>query len=187
MYILHIDSCALGDHSASRRCTAATTAALAAAHAGARVVYRDLAAAPLSHVSGPLLQVMRQQWDSTIPMNAELRAEVLQGESLLREFLDAEVVVLGAPLHNFSIPSTLKAWLDRLLQGRRRFEPMRSGHPGLLHGKRIVLVSTHCRTTAAEPQEQQMDQHEMNLCKLFAHMGVTLVETVRTDAVPETV
>jgi len=116
MNILHIDSCALGDHSTSRQITAAAITALTAANEQATVLYRDLAASPLSHASGPLLQVISQRWDADIPMNAEVRAEALQSASLLQEFQDADLVVLGAPMHNFSIPSTLKAWLDRLLE-----------------------------------------------------------------------
>src|SRR5471030_744390 len=63
MKILHIDSCALGDNSTSRRAGAALVSIMQEESPSARVVYRDLAAAPLSHVSGPLLRVMRREWD----------------------------------------------------------------------------------------------------------------------------
>jgi FMN-dependent NADH-azoreductase len=182
MNILHIDSCPLGDHSASCRFGASAVAALLAATPPAQAVYRDVAATPLSHVSGPLLQVMRQQWNNAIPMNAELRAEALQSESLLQEFLDADVVVLGAPMYNFTIPSTLKAWLDRLLQAGRTFELHADGPHGMLSDKRVVLVSSSCCRIGGPAHEALICQQEAHLKALFGFMGISQVEVVRADA-----
>lgn len=172
MNILHIDSCALGDHSTSRQITAAALAALTAAAPQASVRYRDLAAAPLSHASGPLLQVISQRWDADIPMNGELRAEALQSASLLREFQEADVLVLGAPMHNFSIPSTLKAWMDRLLEmqtaaGRPRAE---------LH---LLLVTSGCAVMGLQSEDELLDNHEMQLKAAFDFIGVRRVDIVR--------
>jgi FMN-dependent NADH-azoreductase len=181
MNILHIDSCALGDHSASRQLTASAVAALLEGHDAARVIYRDLAAAPLSHVSGPLMQVMRQQWNKAIPMNAELRAEVLQSESLLQEFIDADMLVLGAPMCNYSIPSTLKAWLDRLLEtGRHR---ARSGGTvnELVHGKRVFLISTPSYALGDKPQPEMLKAQEEHLKALFNLVGISKVETFQSE------
>ncbi|NYE59110.1 FMN-dependent NADH-azoreductase [Duganella sp. 1224] len=172
MNILHIDSCALGDHSTSRQITAAAIAALTAENEQATVLYRDLAASPLSHASGPLLQVISQRWDADIPMNAELRAEALQSASLLQEFQDADVVVLGAPMHNFSVPSTLKAWMDRLLElqlaaGRR---------PADLH---LVLVTAGCTVMGLQSEDELLDNHEIQLKAAFQFMGVSRLHLVR--------
>lgn len=173
MNILHIDSCALGNHSASRQRTAGAVAALAEIDQTARVVYRDLAAAPLSHVSGPLMQAMRQQWDRAIPMSAELRAEVLQSESLLQEFLDTDVLVLGAPLCNFSVPSTLKAWLDRLLLTGAGLQAE------LMRGKRVLLVSTPSHAEGEDPA--MLQALESHLTAIFKHIGVSSVETFQPE------
>lgn len=174
MNILHIDSCALGDHSASRQHTAATVARLTADHPHASLLYRDLAAAPLSHASGPLLQVLSQRWDATIPMSTELRAEALQSASLLREFHDADIVVIGAPMHNFSVPSTLKAWLDRLL------EMQAAG--ALRADARVVLVTTGC-ASAGEAAEL-MRNHEAQLKAAFKHLGITRLDVVHNNTEP---
>jgi len=172
---LHIDSSILGDNSASRQTTAAAIAALTAANEQATVLYRDLAAAPLSHASGPLLQVISQRWDADIPMNAELRAEALQSASLLQEFQDADVVVLGAPMHNFSIPSTLKAWLDRLLELQ-----IAAGTPHAdLH---LLLVTSGCAIMGVQAEEQLMDNHEAQLKAAFEFIGVNRLTTVRAVA-----
>lgn len=186
MNILHLDSCALGDHSASRQFTAGAVALLATAHADSAVTYRDLAAAPLSHLSGPLQQALRTQWNPAIPMSAELNAEVLQSASLLQELSEADVIVLGAPMVNFSIPSTLKAWLDRLLQAGRSYELNSVGPGSLMQGKRVVLVSSPDCAIGGLQQEALLGHQEANLQALFHYMGVKQVEIVRTDAELET-
>ncbi len=175
MNILHIDSCALGDYSTSRQLTSAAIAALTAANEQATVLYRDLAASPLSHASGPLLQVISQRWDADIPMNAELRAEALQSASLLQELQDADVVVLGAPMHNFSIPSTLKAWMDRLLELQ-----IAAGQPQA--DQQLVLVTAGCTVMGLQSEEALLDNHEMQLKAAFDFMGVRRLHVVRNLA-----
>jgi len=173
MNILHIDSCALGDSATSRQITAAAVTALMAQHAQAQVLYRDLAASPLSHVSGPLLQAISQRWDAGIPMNAELRAEALQSASLLQEFHDADVIVLGAPMHNFLAPSTLKVWMDRLLelQGTTTGEPRRTAQ--------LLLVTAGCGVPGGESAEDLMHNYARQLKAAFEYLGVSRVDVVR--------
>lgn len=173
MNILHIDSCALGDHSASRQITAAAVAALTAANEHANVLYRDLAASPLSHASGPLLQVISQCWDDDIPMSAELRAEALQAASLLQEFREADIVVLGAPMYNFAAPSTLKAWMERLLQ-LQHTAPAETGRTS-----RLLLVTSSCGAMGVESADELMRNHESQLTAAFQFMGVRRVDVVR--------
>nr|WP_315259231.1 NAD(P)H-dependent oxidoreductase [uncultured Duganella sp.] len=172
MNILHIDSCALGDNSTSRQITSAAIAALTTANSHATVLYRDLAAAPLSHASGPLLQVISQRWDADIPMNAGLRAEALQSASLLQEFQEADVIVLGAPMHNFSIPSTLKAWMDRLLELQTT-----AGRPRA--SVRLLLVTSGCAVMGQQSRDELLDNHEMQLKAAFNFIGVGRVDIVR--------
>lgn len=173
MNILHIDSCALGDHSTSRQLTSAVMAALTAIHDQTTVLYRDLAAAPLSHARGPLLQVISQRWDADIPMNAELRAEALQSASLLQEFDEADLVVLGAPMHNFSVPSTLKAWMDRLLELRAATAAPRRAEV------RVVLVTAGCGMLGVDADQALLHHHESQLKAAFHHMGIQHLNLVR--------
>lgn len=182
MNILHIDSCPLGDHSPSRQLTASAVAALLDADPSARVVYRDLAAAPLSHVSGPLMQAMRGQWNQDIPMGKELRAEVLQSESLLQEFADSDVLVLGAPLSNFSAPSTLKAWLDRLLLAGTAVDAGARLSTDVVRDKRVLLVSTPSHVLGEEPA--MMAAMESHVRTVFRHLGVNNVETFQLRQAP---
>ena len=94
MNILHLDSSALGDFSASRQLTAAAVAALRGAHPTASVIYRDLAADPLSHVTGSLLMVARAPEGTPAPTDAALLAEVALRATLIDELLGADVSLL---------------------------------------------------------------------------------------------
>lgn len=184
MNILHIDSSALGDNSASRQLTAAAVATLCNGDHDVRVVYRDLAATPLSHISGPLLQVMRAQWNKAIPMNQGLYTEAMQSELLLTEFLEADVLVVGAPMYNFSVPSTLKAWLDRIVQAGRTFAYGEDGKvQGLAQGKQVVLVSTRGGPMAGQPHETLMDHQEAYLQAVFSFIGISDVTVVRAEGI----
>jgi len=171
MNILHIDSCALGDHSASRQHTAAIITQLTINHPQATFLYRDLAAAPLSHASGPLLQVLSQRWDANIPMSTELSAEAMQSASLLEEFKDADLVLIGAPMHNFSVPSTLKAWLDRLLE----LKACTKNQPE----KRVMLVTSGCTSASDAEMEQLLTNYEILLKSVFKTMGVVQLDMMR--------
>lgn len=173
MNILHIDSCALGDHSDSRQYTAAIFSQLTMDYPKAKLHYRDLAAAPLSHASGPLLQVLSQRWDATIPMSNELSAEALQSASLMQEFIDADIVLIGAPMHNFSVPSTLKAWLDRLLE----LKTCEEDHAG----KRVILVTSGCTFVGESQMDELLDNHEMQLRAAFKSMGVAQLQVLRNN------
>lgn len=180
MKILHLDSCALGNDSASRRFTAQVVAALVADGA-APVEYRDLAATSLSHVSAPLLQVMRGHWDASLPMNAELKAEVLQAEVLLQEFLEADVIVLGAPMYNFAMPSRLKSWLDRVLQAGRTYNVASPEARAMLKNKQVLIVSSMCSHLDVSHEMKLLDSHELHLRTVFSTMGIERVKAIRTD------
>ena len=172
MNILHIDSCVLGDQSRSRRHTAAIVANLAATTPRARVIYRDLAAAPLSHVSGPLLQAMSRQWNAAIPMHPDLRAEILLSAALLQEFIEADVVVVGAPMHNYFAPSSLKVWLDRLLHLHDPRENV------CMAEVRVILVTSGADDRAGAPLVQH---YEELLQAAFATIGVRQLQIARSS------
>jgi FMN-dependent NADH-azoreductase len=129
MTLLHLDSSIQADASASRQLTRAIVAQWQAEHPGAEVVYRDLVAQELPHLSG-----------AAFARTDEL--EAARNDAVLQEFLRADVVVLGAPLYNFSIPSQLKAWIDRIAVKGRTFRYTPSGPQGLAGGKRVIVAVT---------------------------------------------
>jgi len=165
MKLLHIDSSILGVHSASRALGAAVVAARKAADPALEVTYRDLAASPLPHLSGGSLAKADP-------------AEAAAAEQVLQEFLDADVVVIGAPMYNFAIPSTLKAWIDRLAVAGRTFRYNEQGMAeGLAGGKEVVVASSR----GGFHQGSAMDFQEPYLRHIFGFMGIDDVSFVRAE------
>jgi len=165
MKVLQIDSSILGSHSASRALTADIVARLQADHPGASVVRYDLDAQPLPHLSSGSLAAS----DAT---------EVARAERVLSDLFAADVIVIGAPMYNFSIPSTLKAWIDRVAVAGKTFRYTAAGPEGLVKGKRAILAITqggvHQLGGASEHQESY-------LRFVLGFIGITEVEVVRAQ------
>jgi FMN-dependent NADH-azoreductase len=136
MTILHIDSSISGDDSVSRRLTRSIVGQLA----DGAVHYRDLAAEPLPHLTA--------------------RG---QDPELLDEFVAADTVVIGAPMYNFSIPSQLKAWLDRLAVAGVSFRYTETGPEGLLGGKRVIVALA----SGGEYEEGSAFEHHKSYLRAF--------------------
>lgn len=179
MKILHIDSSVLGEHSASRQLTADVVAELKRQQPAATVTYRDLATNPIAHLNGEILQAVRPAPGAHI--RAELRPEADLTETLIQEFLSANVVVIGAPMYNFSIPSQLKAWLDRLAQPGRTFSYTSAGPVGLAGDKRVIVVSTRGGALKDTASELALDHQEAYLQTMLQFFGVNDVHYVRAE------
>jgi FMN-dependent NADH-azoreductase len=121
MNLLHLDTSIQGDTSASRTVSAAVVERLQAADPTINVTYRDLASDPIGHLT----------LDAFGTPDAE---------KVLTEFLDADVVVIGVALYNFTIPSQLKAWIDRILIAGKTFAYGDNGPVGLMEGKRVIIT-----------------------------------------------
>src|SRR5688500_3635360 len=167
MNLLHVDSSALGTHSVSRELSRAMVETFQRANPGAKVAYRDLAANPLPHWAPAL--------DSANPAERG-------GSEALDEFLAADIVVVGAPMYNFSIPSTLKAWIDRVAIAGKTFRYTASGPEGLAGGKRVIIASSRGGIYSEGPAEA-MDFQEDYLRKVFGFFGITDIEVVRAEGV----
>ena len=135
MKLLHIDSSVLGPHSVSRQVSAAIVERLRKANPGLEVNYRDLTLTPLAHLSGPHLAASQ----GAAP-EAGLQADIAAGQAVLDEFLASDTVVLGAPMYNFTIPSQLKAWIDRILVAGKTFKYSAQGVEGLAGDKRVIVA-----------------------------------------------
>jgi FMN-dependent NADH-azoreductase len=164
MKLLHLDSSALGAQSVTRELTAAAVAHWAGSAASVEIVHRDLDAAPLRHLSGSALG------------NDDAIAE---SAAVLDEFLAADVVVIGAPMYNFGIPSTLKAWIDRISVAGRTFRYTAAGPEGLVRGKTVVIATAAGGMHAGQPS----DFVEPYLRQVFGFLGVRDVHVVRADGV----
>jgi FMN-dependent NADH-azoreductase len=181
--ILHIDTSPLGEDSISRKLTATVVEHLKAINPQVVVSYRDLIATPVSHLGGALLQVLRPTPGSAPPVDATVHAEAAQTEELLKEFLAADVVVIGAPMFNFSIPSQLKAWIDRVVQAGRTFRYTEKGPVGLAGAKKVIIVSSRGGMYAGMPYEAAMDHQEAYLRTVLNFLGISDVSYVRAEGV----
>src|SRR5262249_36220645 len=152
-------------------------------HPTAQVAHRDLIESPISHLSGELLQVLRPAPGSTPPTGPTLRAEADQTNTLIEELLSADVLVIGAPMYNFSIPSQLKAWIDRVAQAGRTFRYTSEGPRGLAGGKKVIVVSTRGGIYAGTAYEAAMDHQEAYLRTVLNFLGMTDVSFVRAEGI----
>ena len=111
MKLLHIDSSVLGTHSASRALSAEIVAKQVELHPDIQVAYRDLAADAALHLSSAHLAA----WQGGAVEDSVLGADLAKGGGYLEELFAADIIVIGAPMYNFSVPSQLKAWIDRVV------------------------------------------------------------------------
>jgi FMN-dependent NADH-azoreductase len=182
MNILHIDSSLLGTTSVSRELTKATVDKLKAANSGAHVLYRDLVENWLPHLDGAILYAVRQPADG-LAVGRQLANQVAITEALISEFLFADVVVIGAPMYNFGIPTQLKAWIDRIAQPGRTFKYTEAGPVGLAGPKKVIIVSSRGGLYAGTPMENALDHQEAYLRAVMGFFGITDVEVVRAEGV----
>ena len=136
MKLLHLDSSILGGNSASRQLSAAMVDQLAKATPGLEIVYRDLAAQPLSHLSGEHFAARQ----GVVPESPAIQKDIAISQAVLDEFLNADIVVIGAPMYNFGIPSQLKAWIDRIAVAGKTFRYGANGPEGLAGNKRVIIA-----------------------------------------------
>jgi FMN-dependent NADH-azoreductase len=157
MKLLHIDSSILGDASASRQLTREVVAAWTAADATIAVTYRDLAADAIGHLAGSTLAANGTPAELR---NAAQQLEASLSEQVLNEFLTADAIVIGAPMYNFSIPSQLRAWIDRIAVAGKTFKYGPNGPEGIAGNKKVVIVSTaggkHAGTPTAAAHEDYL-------------------------------
>ena len=173
MKLLHIDSSILGDNSVSRQLSREVVKAWQAAEPGVEVTYRDLASEGIHHFSGITL--------GALGTAAELRDAVQKHEadlsaSTLAEFLAADAVVIAAPMYNFTIPTQLKAWIDRIAVAGQTFRYTEAGPEGLCGNKKVIVVSTAGGLHVGQPTGVG---HEDYLKVLLGFFGITDIEFVR--------
>ncbi len=175
MKLLHLDSSILGDSSASRQLSRAVVEAWLAAAPEIQVSYRDLAGDALSHLSAASLMAGGTPAELR---DAAQRHEVALAEATLNEFLAADALVIGAPMYNFTIPTQLKAWIDRVAVAGKTFAYDENGPKGLAGGKKVIIVSTAGGIHAGQPSGQA---HEDYLQLVLRFLGITDIEIVRAE------
>ena len=179
MTLLHIDSSILGDNSVSRQVSAAIVARLAALNPDVPVVYRDLAAAPLGHLGGAQFAA---RFGAPVEDEA-IKAEVANDAMVLEEFLAADTVVIAAPMYNFTLPSQLKAWIDRIIIAGKTFRYGESGPVGLAGDKRVIVALSRGNLYGPGAPAAAFEHAETYLRTVFAFIGVTRLEFVVAEGI----
>ena len=178
MKLLHIDSSVLGPHSVSRQVSAAIVDRLRQATPSLDIVYRDLTESPLAHLSGSHLAAAQGA-----PAPAELGPDLAASKAALDEFLAADIVVIGAPMYNFTIPSQLKAWIDRVLVAGKTFSYGANGPQGLAGGKRVIFAISRGGYYGAGSPAASLEHLESYLRGVFGFMGIAHPKFISADGI----
>jgi FMN-dependent NADH-azoreductase len=177
MDLLHIDSSVLGANSASRALSAEIVERQRVLHPGLKVTHRDLAADSALHLSPAHLAA----WQGGAVDDVLLGADIKKGGGYLEELVAADIVVIGAPMYNFSIPSQLKAWIDRIVVAGKTFRYGASGAEGLLLNKKVFIASSRGNVYAPGSPAAALEHHENYLTGVLGFIGLTDVTVVRAE------
>jgi FMN-dependent NADH-azoreductase len=178
MKLLHIDSSVLGSNSASRALSAEIVARQVALHPGTTVVRRDLATDAALHFSSAHLAARQ----GGAVEDAALGADVAKGGAYLEELVGADIIVIGAPMYNFSIPSQLKAWIDRVVVAGKTFRYGANGAEGLLSkNQKVFIASSRGNVYTAGSPTAAFEHHESYLTGVLSFIGLTDVVVVRAE------
>src|SRR5258705_3737916 len=177
--LLKIDSSPMGDHSISRKLTAQFAASWRKAHPGGEVISRDLTKTELRPVNGIWVGAAYTPEDAR---SQEQREALAVSDALIAELQRADEYVFGVPMHNFSIPSTLKLWIDQVARAGKTFSYGADGPKGLLIGKKATLL-----IASGGVYEQGTAMESLNfvthyLRVVFGFLGVTDVNIIATAA-----
>jgi len=159
MKILHLDSSLAGDNSVSKKISAAVVAKLTGDHPGATVVHRDLGVDPLPH----------------------LTLADLADHTLVDEFLSADVIVIGAPMYNFTVPTNLKAWLDRIAIAGKSFQYGSNGPAGLAGGRKVIVASTRGGFYGPDSPIAGYELQDRYLQTFFGFLGIGDISFIHAE------
>lgn len=179
MKLLHIDASILGGNSVSRQLSAAAVERLRKTIPDLDVTYRDISATPLSHLTGEHLAAAH----GATPETPAVRDDLAASAAALEDFLAADVVVIGAPMYNFTIPSQLKAWIDRILVAGKTFKYSEKGVEGLAGNKRVIVAVSRGGFYGADTPAAAGEHLETYLRWVFGFIGITNVEIIAADGV----
>jgi FMN-dependent NADH-azoreductase len=175
--ILHIDSSILGGYSVSRALTADIVARQQALHPGANVIRRDLVVDAAMHLSDVHLAVFQGG-----PVGSpELGQDLATGGAYIDELFAADIIVIGAPMYNLSIPTQLKGWIDRVSVAGRTFQYGPNGPEGLVRGKKVFVASARGGVHSAGSPTASMDHQESYLLSALGFIGMKDVTIIRAE------
>jgi FMN-dependent NADH-azoreductase len=174
--VLVLKSSVLLDASASNELVDQTVALIRSRNPSARVVFRDLAGDPIPHLTPDSAAVVR----GAIPSNAAQETALTLANDLVEEVKRADTVVIGAPMYNFGIPSTLKSWFDHVMRAGVTFSYGEGGPEGLLKGKRAFVILSRGGLYSEGPAKP-MDSQEPHVKTMLGFIGITDVTFIHAE------
>jgi FMN-dependent NADH-azoreductase len=175
--ILVLNSSVLCHASVSRVLVEEAVTRLAHLHPGAMIVHRDLGAAPIPHLTAATVAGVRGE-----PVtDSELTARALSNE-LIAELRNADTIVIGAPMYNFSISTGLRAWFDYVLRPGETFGYSVAGPQGLVKGKRVLVIESRGGLYSEGPAKA-IDFQEPYLRHLLGFMGLTDITFIHAEKI----
>jgi len=175
--ILLVQSSPRRNESFSHKVAQSVVSDLKARHPEAKVVVRDLAANPLPHVGLPFISGMYAPPEHRTPEQAQA---IALSDALIDELFAADTIVIAVPMHNFTLPSTLKAWIDHVARAGRTFNYGANGPEGLLNGRRVILVLARGGVYSSGPTKP-FDFQEPYLRAILGFLGITDVSAVHVE------
>ncbi len=176
--LLFVTSSLFGEGSKSRLIGRELVESWLNAHPGSILIERDLTAESMPHLSSVTLA-------ATMTPSAELtdaqRANLAFADELIEETEKADTIVLAVPMYNFSIPSTLKAWIDHITRAGRTFRYGAAGAEGLLKGKKVFIVTGRGGIYSGESPARSMDFQEPYLRAMLGFLGLTDIAFIHVE------
>jgi FMN-dependent NADH-azoreductase len=173
--LLKIDSSPMGERSVSRKLTAEFAKTWLKAHPGGTVIPRDLTTLNIPVVNGPWVAAA---YTSEGGRTAEQKDVLAVSDLLIAELQKADEYVVGVPMHNFSIPSTLKLWIDQVVRMGKTFAYSAAGREGLLTGKKATLLIASGGVYERGSTAEAFNFVTPYLRTIFGFMGITDVNII---------
>lgn len=166
--ILHVSSSSNPQNSVTRQVGAVMVDTLTQSHPGAKVITRDVVSTPLPHLTPEVIGAMFGGPDATT---------LALSDAMVAELLASDVIVIEAPMYNFSIPSALKAWIDHIVRVGKTFQYTATGPAGMVAGKKAIIVLGSGEIYSEGPAKA-MDFQETYLRAVLGFIGITDVEAI---------
>jgi FMN-dependent NADH-azoreductase len=179
MKLLHLDSSVLGTASVSRLLSAEIVARQRALHPDIEVIARDLAADPALHLSSAHMAAFQ----GAASADATINDDLVKGNAYMDELFATDLLVIGAPMYNLTIPTPLKAWIDRIAVAGKTFRYTAAGPEGLLKNKKAFIASSRGGVYSAGSPAAALEHQESYLVGLLGFLGVTDVTIVRAEGI----
>jgi FMN-dependent NADH-azoreductase len=177
MKLLRIDSSARRS-SVSRQLTAKFVEYWRKENADGHVIERDLVASPLPHITD---EWVHAAYSDPTSLTTEQKLALATSDALIEELRQADEIVIGAPMYNFTIPAPLKGWIDQVVRAGKTVLFRESGPEGLLKGKKVYVITSRGGGYRPGTPTARFDYQEPYLRHILAFIGLTDVTFIHTE------